>query len=313
MHTRGRGARAPRRRIRVAPVETPRASPRSGRARVRGARRIRRRDAAAGGRATSARRRVLHRDRRRVPLLRRRAPRPAACAGAARARSRHRRPRTGDPPREPAAPVAGRRSVLGLCAHRGRRRRQSLQRPSAPLPRRPRLPLRRGRMAEDDLGVRASLHGGVRGRGARGRCLPVRRAQPLQDGGGGGCRRAGAARGARVAASGLRRGGRRLEPVVCDALRGWRSQRRLDDGAAGGRARARPARPPPSGGRVVGSRGRGQVDPAPPATPSHFGPAAQPALRLRGLRRRLSRSGGCRLDPLRRQVAGRVQDRSATT
>ncbi len=104
-------------------------------ARVRGARRIRRRDAAAGGRATSARRRVLPRDRRRVPLLRRRAPRPAAYAGAARAGSRHRRARTGDPACEPAAPVAGRRGVLGLRAHRRRRRGQPLQRPSAPLPR----------------------------------------------------------------------------------------------------------------------------------------------------------------------------------
>ena len=85
MHTREPWRACSHRRIRGATVETPRAFPGSGPSRVGGARRIRRRDAAAGVRATSARRRVLHRDRRRVPLLRRRAPRPAACAGAARA------------------------------------------------------------------------------------------------------------------------------------------------------------------------------------------------------------------------------------
>ena len=90
------------------------------------------------------------------------------------------------PARRAAAALDRRLGVLGVRPDRSRPRRQSLRGHAERVPGRPRLRRRRRRLARDDVGVRAGLHAGHGGRGARVRLVGCRGGVDLQ---GAGCAR----------------------------------------------------------------------------------------------------------------------------
>ena len=111
---------------------------------------------------------------------------------------------------------------------------------------------------------------------------------------------------ARRAAPRLRGGARRLEPARRDALRGRRPQRRADDGARRGGARAGRAQACAGRGCRLGARDPRQVGAvAPVAAPRARGAGDRPAGRAPRVRRRGRRDARCRDAPLALPLAAR--------